>query len=355
MRQSLSEIYESVESKNESLSYEDYIIVLDALEWKDKSGVLTESINKEDDLVYWVEAVRSNQGNLNEWSIEDFTNLVVSTKEKAVATGQAALKAATDMVDKFKQTYAVTYDAFLQLGIELKLGMNEVFNTLREKGLWEAIKAMKNVAMVGIGNLYSLYTSAYQETSDIVFGAIDKTKVGELLGKGADKIQQLVKENPKLKYVLGPIIAYTLYYIWTKMVFKGNFIYDFDWSVNVKAFLGDFDVVEIFSGQGGVELLSWFALGLSGMFPSAAWLDGELESLFGGWGNHALAILATIMIFINDKYPKMLDRPIIQTIKAKLCRRDQQMSMKKQAMDTLRKIGEDKGIYKACNGPKCGA
>jgi hypothetical protein len=355
MRKSLSEIYESVEQKNSELSYNEYVLVIDALEWKEKAGVLKESLNNEDDLVYWVESVRINQSNLNEWSIEDFSNLVNTTKEKAIAAGKTTLKVAIDLVDKFKDAYAVTYDAFLQLGIGLKLGMNEVFNTLREKGLWEALKSVKTLAIESISDLYTLYTSAYKETSDIIFGTIDKTKIGEYLEKGTNKIQELVKAHPKLKYLLGPIIAYTLYYIWTKMVFKGDFIYDFDWSTNFRAFMGDFDVVEIFSGQGGIELMTWFALGLSDMFPSAAWLDGELQSLFGGWGNHALAILATIMIFLHDKYPQVFERPLIQTIKNKLCKRDQKLNMKKTAIDTLRELGVRRNVYKPCDGPKCGA
>lgn len=351
MRQSLSEIYENVEQQSNNLSYNDYLMVIDALEWKNKSNILKESLIN-DDLVYWIETVRTNNY-LNEWSINDFTNLVLKTKEKAQSSGKITLFQATSILEKFKRTYQVTYEAFLELGIELQLGMNEVFNTLREKGLWEAIKKTKNVAIQTTANLYNIYTSAYKETSEIIFGTIDRTKIGELLEKGTDKIQALVKENPKLKYLLGPIIGYTLYYIWTKMVFKGDFLYDFDWSINVRAFLGDFDVVEIFSGQSGVELLTWFALGITDMFPSASWLDGQLSSLFGGWGNHALAVLTTIMIFIHDKYPQVFERPLIKAIKNKLCKRDQKMSLKPPVIENLKVLALRQKVYKPCNGPQC--
>ena len=356
MRKSLSEIYQVVErrsTESTELNYHDYVLVLDALELKERVGVLNESFAQEDDLVYWIETLRNHNKRLNEWTVKDFSELVSKTKAKALESGKTMLSKAAAILEKFRSAYAVTYDAFVQLGRNLGLGMNEVFNTLREKGLWEALKTVKKVAIEGISDLYTLYTSAYKETSEIIFGSIDRTKIGEYLEKGTIKIQDLVKEHPKLKYLLGPIIAYTLYYIWTKMVFKGDFLYDFDWSTNFKAFLGDFDVVEIFSGQGGVELLTWFALGLTNMFPSAAWLDGELQTLFGGWGNHALAVLATIMIFLHEKYPQIFERPLIKAIKSKLCKRDQKLSMKKPAINNLRNLALSRRIYRPCKGPKC--
>jgi len=351
--QTLREIFEQLESSQTELLYNDYVTVIDALEWKHKDNTLTESFNTETDLIYYVEAVRNHNNTLNEWSYKDFSKAVSATKEKAKTLGDNALAIAATMIEKFKNAYSVTYDAFLALGVELQLGMNEIFNTLREKGIWEAVKVCKGVASSFISNLYTTYTSAYNETSDILFGGIEKTVIGNALKSGTFKIKDVLEKNPKLKYVVGPILAYTLYYIWTKMVFKGDFLYDFDWSVNIAAFMGDFDVVSIFSGNAGVELLVWFGLGLSGMFPSVAWLDGSLANMFGGWGNHSLAILATIMIYIHEKYPKLFERPLIKEIKYKLCKRDQKLSMKKQSFDTLKQLGIDKGIYKSCSGPTC--
>lgn len=353
MRRSFNEIYKSVEVQNSELSYQDYLIVLDALEWKSKDNTLTESLDTEIDLEFYVEALISHKHIINEWTVIDFTSAVEKTKAKAIQVGNQILSNAISIIDKFKVAYSVTYEAFLQLGISLQLGIDEVFNTLRERGIWEAVKSVKGLAIHSISNLYSLYTTAYKETSALIFGNINKTMIGDMLRNGTIKIQDLVEKNPKLKYVVGPIIAYTLYYIWTKMVFKGDFLYDFDWSTNLKALTGDVDVVNIFSGEAGVELLVWFGLGLSGMFPSAAWLDGELETLFAGWGNHALAVLATIMIYLHDKHPKLFDRPLIKAIKDKLCVRDQKMSLKKHSIEHLEDFAVKKGVFKSVNGPKC--
>lgn len=353
MNKSLRAIYESVEAQNTELTYNEYLTVITALEWKHQAGILTESFNTEDDLVYWVEAVRNFNGNLNEWSITDFTDLIKSTKEKAIAAGQQAMAIATSIVEKFKQAFALTYDAFLTLAIEFHLDMNQVFQTLREKGLFEALKQTKTMVMNGAANLYNAYTTAYDEASEIIFGTINRTELGSKLEIASEKIDQLVKEYPNLKYILGPVIAYTLYYIWTQMVFKGDFIYDFDWSTNFDALLGDFDVRGIFSGKAGVELLSWFALGLTGMFPSAAWLDGELSSLFGGWGNHILAVLATLLIIISKKNKALFDTPLIQAVKKKMCQRKSKMAMKPDMVDSLMGIALKKKIFKPIDIQKC--
>lgn len=355
MGMSLSQIYESVEArKNGELCYNDYLIVVQSLEWKYKDNTLTESLETETDLVYYVEALKSNQNNLNEWNLADLSKAVAAAKAKAKAVGNSVLAHASDMVEKFKKTYAATYESFVELANKLNLGMDEVFNTFKEKGMWEGVKAAKNVAIETVANLYTTYKSAYDDTSKLLFGTISDSKMGHFLKSGAEKIQELVKKYPKLKYLLGPIIAYTLYYIWTKMVFKGDFIYDFDWSVQFKALLGDFDVVEIFSGQGGVELLTWFGLGVVGMFPSAAWLDGELKSIFGGWGNHALAMIVTLLIFINKKYPKLFDRPLIKAIKQKLCKRKTgPMPIERNGIANLKALALKKKVYKPCNINSC--
>jgi hypothetical protein len=353
MKHSLREIYDQVSTQSDDLTYTEYLTVVEALEWKEKSGILVESVNDDTDLIYWVETVRTNRTNLNEWSLEDFTNKMKETKAKAIVMSNKAMAQAISLVAKFKSSFSVTYDAFVQLGINMKLGMSEVFNTLKEEGIWAAIKSVKGVAGTFISDLYVSYTTAYKEASDLIFGSISKTRLGKGLENVAERMQELVEEHPNLKFILGPIIAYALYYIWTKMVFKGDFIYDFNWSTNIDAFLGNYNIVEIFSGTEGIELLSWFALGLSDMFPTASWLDGELASLFGGWGNHALAILATVLIFIYKKYPHIAEKPLIKGLQNKLCNRDKKLSMKPGASRSLIDLGIKQGVYTKVGGPKC--
>jgi hypothetical protein len=198
-----------------------------------------------------------------------------------------------------------------------------------------------------------VYTTAYAEASDLIFGTIAKTDLANKLELATDKIEQLIKNNPKLKYVLGPVIAYTLYYIWTQMIFKGDFIYDFDWSTNIKALLGDFDLKEIFAGRAGVELLTWFGLGLTGMFPSAAWLDGELSSIFNGWGNHVLAMLATLLIIIHKKSVALFNTPLIQAVQKKMCHRNPNSKLKPHMTKALTDMALKKKLFIPITMPKC--
>lgn len=350
---SLRTIYETVELQNNELSYNEYALVVTALEWKYKSGYLSESITNDTDLIYWVETVRNNNAYLNEWSVNDFTNLIKKTKEKAATMGQNAMLAATTIVEKFKQSFAATYEAFLKLANEFKLDMNSVFQTLREEGLFAALKETKNLITNGASNLFNMYTTAYAEASDMIFGTLAKTDLANKLELATDKIDQLIKNNPKLKYVLGPVIAYTLYYIWTQMIFKGDFIYDFDWSTNIKALLGDFDLKEIFAGRAGVELLTWFGLGLTGMFPSAAWLDGELSSIFNGWGNHVLAMLATLLIIIHKKSVALFNTPLIQAVQKKMCHRNSNSKLKPHMTKALTDMALKKKLFIPITMPKC--
>lgn len=353
MKQSFRNIFDTVDSNNNSLSYDNYVLVIEALEWKYKSGILIESIDNDESLVYWIQTIKDNRNKLNEMTAEDFTNAVQKTKVHALALGNKVMSDAISILDKFKKSFSVSYECFLQLGINFNLGISEIFNTLKERGLWEAIKSVKGLATSFISDLYLSYSTAHKEASALIFGSIDKTKIGLYLRSSTNKIQGLLNDNPNLKIILGPIIAYTLYYIWTKMIFKGEFLYDFDWTVNINAFLGDFDIEGLFSGESGIELLTWFALGLAHMFPTATWLNGDLASIFGGWGNHALAILTTIIIYLSNKYPKILERPLFIELKKKLCDRDTKMSLNQKGIDSLTKLAIKKGIYKPSKSKPC--
>ena len=355
MSHSFRYIFNSIESYDTNeLTYESYKLIIDSIEWKFKSGILVESLHDDNDLVYWIETTRLYQQSLLEFTIEDFTNKVQATKAQAIALGNKTMADAISILDKFKKSFSLSYESFLKLGIHFKLNMSEIFNTLKERGLWEAIKSVKNTASDFISDLYVSYSTAHKEASALIFGTIDKSKIGVYLRSSTNQIQSIINQHPNLKLLLGPIIAYTLYYIWSKMVFIGDFLYDFDWTTNIKAFLGDFDIAELFSGEAGIELLTWFSLGIARMFPTVAWLNsGELSSIFGGWGNHALAILTTIIIYINNKYPQMLNRPLFIELKKKLCDRDNALTLKQASFDSLKKLAIKKGIYKSSNIKPC--
>lgn len=351
MKQSFKEIFQCIENNDKIVTYTEYMSVIEALEWKQRCGVLQESYESNYDLAYWVETVilYKNELNLQESFAEDFLAKVKTTKEK---TTNKLLRIALGITERFQTAFGQIFNTLSNFTEKIGAKMNDLFALLREITVYEAFIYLKQKVKeipILIAKLYGIYTDAYRKASNLIFGALDQTIIGKGTKVVLEKLQEILDEHPEVRLVVGPLIAYALYYIWTKMVFKGDFIYDFNWTTNWNAMFGDIDILEIFAGSEGLELLTWFGLGQLG-FPSVKWLDGSLFNLFDGWGNHILAGLVTLLFFIYSKKPELFDNPILNAIQNELCKRNppQHLPVKK-----VTEFAFMHKIYIKKSGPNC--
>ena len=137
------------------------------------------------------------------------------------------------------------------------------------------------------------------------------------------------------------------------MVFKGDFIFDFNLITALESAIGKIDIVEIFGGAAGVELITWFGLAYVPIVPSASWLDGDnmkaLLGPFAGYGNHILAGVVTLLYYIIKNKKELFDNPILAALQKKICSAGAETPSSSKALVAM---GKGTGFYTnktACN------
>lgn len=355
MKKTIREIYNDVEKTSKSdLSYDSYCVVLEALQKKYEHGMLVESIQSDNELVYWVHAVLENQNSVHENIFSNFAAAIQKAKEQVVETGNTLMTKALSITEKFMKTFGQTFEALKRFAAKVSDKLDDLFVLVRDKVFYDAIIYLKNMAVktgVTLTKMYQKYNASHKELSHLVFGKIDASPLGIAIKNGIKSLQDYLDAHPSLKLALGPVVAYVLYYIWTKMVFKAELLYDFDWTMNWNALFGSYDLVQIFAGESGLEFLTWFTLGNLG-FPSASWLDGDLAAIFGGWGNHILAGLVTFLFYLYDKKPELFDNPILREIQKQVCGRNEQANMPRN-IEAIKNYAIMNKIYIQRKGPTC--
>lgn len=110
--------------------------------------------------------------------------------------------------------------------------------------------------------------SAYKDILNAIAEYVSKTKVGKWSEENLKKLDQWLKEHPKLKKIGGVVVAGILLYIWLNMTFVGDFKYDFNLTDAVAALNGKYSLANLFAGTDGTKLLMLFATGVIGIsFP----------------------------------------------------------------------------------------
>ena len=107
---------------------------------------------------------------------------------------------------------------------------------------------------------------AYQKIMNYVPNKIahklSQTKFGQKKEKALVKLDDYLKEHPKLKRVMGIGAAAAVTYAWTKMTFIGDPEYDLDLSAAATAAaVGDVSFANLFSGEMGTKFLVLTAVG----------------------------------------------------------------------------------------------
>ena len=64
---------------------------------------------------------------------------------------------------------------------------------------------------------------------------------------------------------IGSFLAYLAWNIWCTMIFKGELIYDYDFSAALNAVKGNYNIGEFFFDESGIETLFWLLAGIAGV------------------------------------------------------------------------------------------
>ena len=114
------------------------------------------------------------------------------------------------------------------------------------------------------------------------------------------KVDELLDKYPLLKKITGPMVAGLLLLVWLNISFIGDFNYDFDISDMFAAFVGNFNLNDLFVSPEGLAMLSFVATNLlSGGVLSVTWLGATKLNL-------AMAVVYTVLKNVGIKNPKLL-------------------------------------------------
>jgi hypothetical protein len=109
---------------------------------------------------------------------------------------------------------------------------------------------------------FKAYQKILNYVPDKIANKLAKTKFGQKKEKALVKLDNYLKEHPKLKRVMGIGAAAAVTYAWTKMTFIGDPEYDLDLSAAASAAaLGDYTMTDLFSGELGTKFLVLSAVG----------------------------------------------------------------------------------------------
>ena len=109
---------------------------------------------------------------------------------------------------------------------------------------------------------FKAYQKILNYVPDKIANKLAKTKFGQKKEKALVKLDNYLKNHPKLKRVMGIGAAAAVTYAWTKMTFIGDPEYDLDLSAAASAAaLGEVSFADLFSGQMGTKFLILTAIG----------------------------------------------------------------------------------------------
>jgi hypothetical protein len=109
---------------------------------------------------------------------------------------------------------------------------------------------------------FKAYQKIINYVPDKIAQQLAKTKFGQAKEKYLVKLDNYLKDHPKLKRVMGIGAAAAVTYAWTKMTFIGDPEYDLDLSAAASAAaLGEVSFADLFSGEMGTKFLVLTAVG----------------------------------------------------------------------------------------------
>ncbi len=132
---------------------------------------------------------------------------------------------------------------------------------------------------------FKAYQKIINYVPDKIAQQLAKTKFGQKKEKALVKLDDYLKEHPKLKRVMGIGAAAAVTYAWTKMTFIGDPEYDLDLSAAATAAaVGDVSFANLFSGEMGTKFLVLTAVG------AATGLTAPYVKAFGRVGTMAAGV-----------------------------------------------------------------
>ena len=169
-----------------------------------------------------------------------------------------------------------------------KQPLDKVRKTMMNKNTFSIAK-LNNFSVDKVFEMAKKGFKGYQKIVNYVPNKIAKklsqTKFGQAKEKYLVKLDDYLKEHPKLKRVMGIAAAAAVTYAWTKMTFIGDPEYDLDLSaVASAAALGEVSFADLFSGEMGTKFLVLTAVG------AAPGLTAPYVKAFGRVGTMAAGI-----------------------------------------------------------------
>ena len=169
-----------------------------------------------------------------------------------------------------------------------KQPLDKVRKTMMNKNTFSIAK-LNNFSVDKVFEMAKKGFKGYQKIVNYVPNKIAKklsqTKFGQAKEKYLVKLDDYLKEHPKLKRVMGIGAAAAVTYAWTKMTFIGDPEYDLDLSaVASAAALGEVSFADLFSGEMGTKFLVLTAVG------AATGLTAPYVKAFGRVGTMAAGI-----------------------------------------------------------------
>lgn len=160
---------------------------------------------------------------------------------------------------------------------DFKVGFNEVVKAFKQRDVFALLK--------GVGfNVKALWKAIHEFTALVpkglftVFDKLVKSGALEGLKKGTMKIDAILHAHPLLTKLAGVALGGLLLWIWMSMAFTGNPQFDFDVSVIISAFKGQFDLTDLFLSPDGLTMLTLLGAGLfTGL--GVAWLASNIANL----------------------------------------------------------------------------
>ena len=132
---------------------------------------------------------------------------------------------------------------------------------------------------------FKAYQKIINYVPDKIAQKLATTKFGQKKEKSLVKLDDYLKEHPKLKRVMGIGAAAAVTYAWTKMTFIGDPEYDLDLSAAATAAaVGDVSFAQLFSGEMGTKFLVLTAVG------AATGLTAPYVKAFGRVGTMAAGV-----------------------------------------------------------------
>jgi len=109
---------------------------------------------------------------------------------------------------------------------------------------------------------FKQYQKIINYVPDKIADKLHQTKFGKSKEKHLAKLDDYLKNHPKLKKVMGVAAAAGITYAWTKMTFIGDPEYDLDLSSAASAAaMGEYSMQDLFSGKMGTKFLVLTAVG----------------------------------------------------------------------------------------------